>query len=65
MPANGDSSNDNDENLTDIRIEFEALKTFLWRSDSLRNNIKKLNIEEVNSGKERHMISFRIIHKQK
>ena len=57
IPVNKDSNNDNNngEDLTDIRTEFEALKTFLMDElYHLRQQVKKLNIEEVNSGKERY-----------
>ena len=59
MPVNRDSNNDNNnnngENLTDIRTGFEASRTFLIDElYYLRQQAKKLNIEEVNSGKERY-----------
>ena len=59
MPViNRDSNNDNnnnDRNLTDIRTEFEALKIFRMKElCHLRQKVKKLCIEEVNSRKEKY-----------
>ena len=57
MPVNRDLNNDNNngENLTYIRTEFEALTTFpMEELYHLRQQVKKLNIEEVNSGKGRN-----------
>ena len=58
---NRDSNNDNNnsKNLTDIRTEFEALKTFLMKElCHLKQQVKKLNIEQVSSGKERYKDIF-------
>ena len=60
MPViNRDSNNDNNngENLSNVRNEFEALKTFLVEElYQLRQQVKKLNIEEVNFEKDRYNI---------
>ena len=61
IPFNRDSNNDNNngENLTDIRTEFEALKTFLMEElYHLRQKVKKLNILEVIPGNRDIMIFF-------
>ena len=48
-------NNNNSKNLTDIRFEFEALRTFFMEElYHLRQQVKKLKMEEVNSGKERY-----------
>ena len=54
MPVNRDSNNDNNsgENLTYIRTEFETFP--MEELQHLRQQVKKLNIEEVNSGKGRY-----------
>ena len=57
ITVNRNSNNDNNnvENLIDVKSEFEALKTFLMEElYHLRQQVKKLNIEEVNSGIERY-----------
>ena len=60
MPViNRDSNNDNnnDENLSNVRNEFETLKIFLVEElYQLRQQVKKLNIEEVNFEKDRYNI---------
>ena len=64
---NRDSNNENKtgKNLTDIRTEFEGLKTILIEDlCRLRQQLKKISIEKVNTGKD-IMNSFRINYNQK
>ena len=53
-PSSQDITVNRDSN-NDIRTEFEALRAFLIEElYHLRQQVKKLNMEEVNSGKERY-----------
>ena len=57
IPVNRDSYNDNNngKNLKDIRTEFKALKAILMEElYHLRQQVKELNMEKVNSEKGRY-----------
>ena len=52
---NNNNNNNNGENLSYLRNEFETLKTFLIEElYHLKEQVKKLNIKEVNFEKDRY-----------